>query len=166
MKSPTGRLTRRDNRGQTLILFVFFLSVLILVIGLSIDIAFAYVTKANLAKAVDAAALAGVHNLGQGTITAGEIAAAAFAANYGRPGRDVDFVNPNIVWGKDDANNTVLNIDATAVINTFFIRILPDWKTLTVSANGEATRTRLIVSLVLDWSTSMFTPAIITFTSA
>jgi uncharacterized protein (UPF0333 family) len=147
-----------DQRGQILIMFALFLAVLILVVGLAVDLGFAYVTKANLSKGVDAACLAGMRSLNQGTITAGNIAAATFAANYGRPGRDAGPVTPNIVWGTDANNNTILDINATATIHTFFIGLLPPWKTLSVSASGEATRFKLIMALALDWSGSMFQP--------
>jgi len=147
-----------DEWGQILIMFVLFLAVLILFVGLAVDLGFAYVTKANLSKGVDAACLAGMRSFNQGTITAGNIAAATFAANYGHPGRDAGPVAPNIVWGTDSNNNTILDIDATARIHTFFIGLLPPWKTLSVSASGEATRAKVIMALALDWSSSMFTP--------
>jgi Flp pilus assembly protein TadG len=53
---------REGERGQILILFAVFLTVLVLFMGLGIDLGFAYITKAQLSKAVDAAALAGMSN--------------------------------------------------------------------------------------------------------
>ena len=147
----------RNGRGQILYMFVLYLAALILIVGLAVDLGFAYVTKANLAKAVDSACLAGMRSIDQGTVTAGGVAAAMFSANYGHSGRDANLVTPNIVWGTDASNNTTLDINATASINTFFIGLLTPWKTLTVSASGESTRVKLIMSLVLDWSGSMFT---------
>ena len=52
--------TRPREKGQTLLMFVFFMVVLIVFIGLGIDLGFAYITKAELSKGVDAAALAGM----------------------------------------------------------------------------------------------------------
>ena len=46
---------RLGNRSQTLILFVLFMFMLILFVGLGIDLGFAYITRARLSKAVDAA---------------------------------------------------------------------------------------------------------------
>jgi Flp pilus assembly protein TadG len=156
-RSPKGKW--QDHRGQTFILFVFFLIVLILFIGLAVDVGFAYITKASLSKAVDAAGLAGMVNLSQGTLTAQNVAADTFRANYGTPGRDAassPALNaPTITWSVDAANNKQLNVDATAVINTFFIRILPQWKTLNVSAHAQATRAPLVLAMVLDRSGSM-----------
>lgn len=149
--------SRRRENGQSLILFVFFMMALILFVGLGIDLGFAYVTKAKLSKAVDAACLAGMRSFPSGTITASGVASSMFEANYGRPGRDVASVTPQIVWDKDASKNTILDVNATATINTFFIRVLPTWKTLSVKANAESARMNVIMSLVLDWSGSMFT---------
>ena len=144
-----------EERGQTLLMFVLFMLVLFLFVGLGIDIGFAYITKANLSKAVDAACLTGMRNLSQGTVTAGAMADSTFHANYGAPGRDVAAISPTITFGFDPNNNRTLNVSATATINTFFIRVLPAWKTLQVSANAQTTRSKLVMSLVLDRSGSM-----------
>lgn len=72
-------------------------------------------------------------------------------------------MTPNIVFSKDAANNTVLNVDASTRINTFFIRVLGafpgmpvgQWQTMGVAASAQATRAKLVMSLVLDNSTSM-----------
>ncbi|MCG3150238.1 MAG: hypothetical protein PCFJNLEI_03719 [Verrucomicrobiae bacterium] len=144
----------RRNRGQMLITFVFFLIVLILFVGLGIDVGFAYITKANLSKAVDAAALVGVRNLMDQQVQT--IVQSAFAMNYGRPGRDTGTVVPTVTIVTDTTTNTRrLQVSATATINTFFIRVLPTWRTVTVRANAETQRGRAILGLVLDRSGSM-----------
>lgn len=156
MKLFIRRDAERDSeRGQMLVMFTFFLVVLILFVGLGIDLGFAYVTKAELSKAVDAAALAGISTLNQGTPTAAGAASATFAANYGRPGRDTGTVTPVVNFGTDSANNIFITVDATARINTFFIRVLPTWKTMSVKANAQATQSKLVMTLVLDRSRSM-----------
>src|SRR5437899_5131173 len=78
----------RCVRGQILLTFVFFLVALILVMGLVIDVGFAYVTRASLSKAVDAASLTGARNLAFGKQQAEDAARAAFDANYRQTGRD------------------------------------------------------------------------------
>lgn len=143
------------ERGQMLVMFAFFLVVLILFVGLGIDLGFAYVTKAELSKAVDAAALAGMDSISDTTTVASSVAAATFAANYGRPGRDTGSVTPHIAFTTDTSNNTILNVDATATINTFFIRVLPAWKTMSVKASAQTTKAKLIMALSLDRSGSM-----------
>ncbi len=145
----------REKDGQTLIMFTLFLVVIVLFVGLGIDVGFAYVTKASLSKAVDAAALAGTRNLSLGQQQATAIAQSTFTINYGHPGRDVGSPVVNLLFTTDSSKNTYLNIDATATINTYFIRILPLWKTLQVRASAQATRSPLIMTLVLDRSGSM-----------
>src|ERR1035438_4652614 len=78
----------RGEQGQTLLMFVLFLIVLIVFIGLGVDMGFAYITRARLSKAVDSACLTAVRNLLNGQ-TARDAATAAFLANYGTSGRDV-----------------------------------------------------------------------------
>ncbi len=154
----TDRFRRREH-GQTLIMFVLMLVVMLGFVGLGVDLGFAYITKARLSKAVDSACLNGMRNFWRGTTQASLIASNTFALNYGTSGRDVappslaiSFVTSN--------NNTVLNVQASVVINTFFIGVLPaiggtSWKTLTVGESAQATRTKVIMSLALDRSGSM-----------
>lgn len=148
---------RKNERGQSLPILAVLLVVLILFIGLAIDFGFAYVTKANLSKAVDAACLTGIRNLAQGHAQARSVARSAFNANYGTSGRDVATPEVSIEFSTDTNENTLLSVNATATINTFFIRILPAYRTLSVSAHAQSTRAKLVMSLVLDRSLSMTT---------
>ncbi len=152
---------RNRESGQTLLMFVFFIVLLIVFVGLGIDLGFAYISKAELSKGVDAAALAGILSFPQGTITAQAVAQSTFNANYQKTGRDAGPNTLSITWSTDPSNsNNYINVDASAVINTFFIRVLPsiggaNWDTLTVGAHSQATRSKLIIALVLDRSGSM-----------
>jgi Flp pilus assembly protein TadG len=49
------------------VLFALSLPVLLGFMGLGIDLGFAFIERANLSKAVDAAALAAMRNINQGT---------------------------------------------------------------------------------------------------
>ena len=140
--------SRYNVRGQVLPMLALAMVVLILFTGLAIDFGYAFMTKAALSKAVDAAALAGMKNLSSGQTTAQTIAVNAFAANYGSS------VTPSIGFATSNGN-TVINVSATAAVNTFFIRLLPGWNQLNVAASAQATRANLIMSLVLDRSGSM-----------
>ena len=152
------RLTnnQRHERAQIFVLFAISLPVLILFMGLGVDLGFAFVTRANLSKAVDAAALAAMRNLNQGQAQATAIAQSAFNTNYGSGlGRDISPPVFNVAITSDANNNAVINVSATVTINTFFLRVLSGFKTLQVSSNAQATRPKLIMSLVLDKSGSM-----------
>jgi Flp pilus assembly protein TadG len=163
MRQNLVRNLQQRQHGQTLLMFVLFMVVLFLFTGLGIDLGFAYITRARLSKAVDAACLAAVRNIGAGTVSAGAIATIAFFANYGVSGRDVAPPVPVITYTTDLANNNIaVEVSASVSINTFFIRAMPailpgapDWKTLRVGSDAVATRKELIMTLVLDVSGSM-----------
>jgi Flp pilus assembly protein TadG len=150
------------EQGQTLLMFVLFMIVLFTFMGLGIDFGFAYVTRARLSKAVDAAALTGMRSLGQGQAQATIVAQSAFSANYGTSGRDVAAPVPNITFSMSNSNTTI-DVKASVSINTFFLRALSampfysgaSWKTLSVGDEAIATRANLIMALVLDDSGSM-----------
>ena len=162
------RKSREREGGQTLILFTLFIVVLIVFVGLGIDLGFAYITRAQLSKAVDAACLTGIRNYNSDPVMeqhAKDLAASTFRANYGTSGRDVAspvILNPASITFSTVHNNITLDINATTLINTFFIRVLPaligggpSWRTLPVGSAAQATRPNLIMSLVLDRSGSM-----------
>src|ERR1700733_9083376 len=152
-QKKSARLLRSEG-GQSLLMFVLFMIVLFVFIGLGIDMGFAYITRARLSKAVDAACLTGMRNLFQGQTQAGIVASNAFLTNYGTSGRDVTAPAVNISFGKVN-QNIVIDVAATVSINTYFIRVLPQWKILTVGSSAEATRADVIMTLVLDRSGSM-----------
>lgn len=155
MQRSLKRKSQTRESGQTLILFTLFIIVLVLFVGLGIDLGFAYITQARLSKSVDAACLAGIRNYTSATVLQAEaIADSTFRANYGTSGRDVGAVTPNVSFDASSPNVTI-NVNATTTINTFFIRVLPQWKTLNVGSLAQATRPNLIMSLVLDRSGSM-----------
>ncbi|HXX00918.1 MAG TPA: vWA domain-containing protein [Candidatus Acidoferrales bacterium] len=154
------RLTtnRRSARAQIFLLFALSLPVLILFVGLAVDLGFAFVTRANLSKAVDAAALAAMRNINQGQAQATAIAQSAFNTNYGSGiGRSLGPPSLNVVitTSANATSNAVVNVSATTSINTFFLGLVPGLKTLQIASSAQATRPNLIMSLVLDRSGSM-----------
>lgn len=153
MRSLWNRCKARNNEeGQTLPLLALFLVVIILFVGLAIDFGFAYVTKARLSKAVDAASLSAARKLPSQDQS---VAQNAFKMNYASTGGADTIPVPTVTYLQDLNNHWQVNISATATINTFFIRILPQWTTLNVSSTAQAIRSPLVMSLVLDRSGSM-----------
>src|ERR1017187_8243034 len=144
----------RGEHGQTLLMFLLFMIVLIIFIGLGVDLGFAYITRARLSKAVDSACLTGIRTLLNGQPAAKAAATAAFFANYGASGRDVNPPVPDVTFTIAN-KNTAIEVKATVIINTYFIRVLPAWKTLSVGSDAQATRANVIMGLVLDRSGSM-----------
>ncbi len=146
-----------DDCGQTLVLFALALSSLILSLGLAIDLGFAYVTKAKLSKAVDGACLTAMRNLAQGQTTATTLATNSFNANYRATSLDANPPALSINFSTDANGQTFVSVNATATIKTQFMALLPAYQTLPVSDNAQATRGKLVMSLVLDRSGSMQT---------
>jgi Flp pilus assembly protein TadG len=162
----------KSEHGQVWVLFGGAIAVLMVFVGLAIDYGRAYVAKTTLAKAVDAAALEGMKNINLGTgsslpncsTTSGAGAAAleAFNVNFNSvPNLSVTTPTPSICFSLDTNNNTIITVNATASINTYFIRIADlfgsggNFNTLSVGASAQAQRNPLIMSLILDVSFSM-----------
>lgn len=147
----------RDDRGQTLVLFALALSSLVLSLGLAVDLGFAYVTKAKLSKAVDGACLTAMRNLAQGQATAATLATNSFNANYRSTSLDANPPTVAINFSTDANGQTFVTVNATATIKTQFMALLPVYRTLPVSDSAQATRGKLVMSLILDRSGSMQT---------
>jgi Flp pilus assembly protein TadG len=146
---------RGKERGQILPMFVVLLPILLLFVGLTLDLGMAYVTKTALSKAADAAALAAMKNIKQGQAVATALAQDAFNANYAAFGSNSPAPSVSVAITTNSANNTVVNVSATAQLSTFFLGILPGFKTVNVSTASQTTRPKLIMALVLDKSGSM-----------
>jgi Flp pilus assembly protein TadG len=152
------RKLKNKEGGQVLILCAVCMVVLLLFVGLAIDFGLAYVTKARLGKAVDAATLSGANYLYQGQDKATAIAQSSFAMNYPTTGLDVAAPIVNVTFPIDPATgNTLIAVQANATTHTFFIGLLPSFKTLSVSASAQANRAHVIMTVVLDRSSSMNT---------
>jgi Flp pilus assembly protein TadG len=159
----------KSEHGQVWVLFGLAIAVLMVFVGMAIDYGRAYVAKTTLAKAVDAAALTAMKdvNLGTGSLPncsltsgAGATALEAFNVNFNSvPNLSVTTPTPSICFSTDVNNNTIVNVNATASINTYFIRIADffggNFNTLSVGATAQAQRNPLIMSLILDVSYSM-----------
>ena len=149
------RRGRRGEAGQSLVFYAIMALVLFLVVALSVDGGVIYLTRAELDKAVDAAVLTAVRNLSQGQTQASTLAQAAFTANYHGGGSSANAPGVSIAYATDANNNITVNMLATTTLDTYFMRVLPRFKTFQVSSGASATRAKLIMSLVLDVSGSM-----------
>lgn len=146
---------RREKAGQTIVFFAIMLSMLIVVVGMTVDAGAIYLTKASLDKAVDAASLMIVRNLFQGQTQATAVGQAAFAANYQSHCLTTAAPALNITYASDSYNNTTVSLLGTATVNTYFMRIIPRFQTFQISSAATAMRAKLVMSLVLDRSGSM-----------
>jgi len=147
---------RQRQRGQILVMLAVLVPVLLLFIGLGVDFGVVYVKEAALSRALDAAALTGMRNLSQGDSTAQSLAQAEFNLNYGSTlGTDPSPPVFNFVITTDANGNKVVNVNATATVQTYFLNILQGYKTVQISDNAQTTKAKLIMALVLDVSYSM-----------
>ena len=131
---------------------------LLLFTGLAVDSGRAYVVKAQLTKAVDAAALGAARNLNSGDprAEAGRIFQVNFPSGYmgtnwvTDPG-DASFYS--LVTNASSGTN-VITIAASTTMPTSFMK-LGNFDHVTVSSSGQATRRMVDLSLVLDVSSSI-----------
>jgi Flp pilus assembly protein TadG len=139
-----------------IILLAWWLPLICIFVGFGIDFGFAFLTKAQLAKGCDAAALASMLNYGKGQAEATAIGQAKFALNVN--GRSQLFASPpraSITYPTSPGGGPpVCSCTASAKIHTFFIG-LAGFPTLTIANVSQATRPPVILSLVLDRSESM-----------
>ena len=155
MKLFSRRRNRDNERGQIVLLLAVSLTLLLLFLAFAVDVGFAYATKAKLSKSVDAACLTAMRNLAQGQAKAGALAVNSFNGNYELSALDANAPSVNVSFSTDAFGNTLVNVNATATIRTFFMRLLPQFQTFSVSDSAQATRGKLVMSLVLDRSGSM-----------
>jgi Flp pilus assembly protein TadG len=150
-----GLKTTGKESGQVLILFALLLPLLLLFVGFGIDFGVGFMTKAQVAKASDAASLAVMRNLGRGQTQAKAIGQSVFALNY-NPNSKLNVSAPTVSINitSDSSGEPVVNVAATVIIRTFFIGIA-GFHTLTIGNASQATRPPVILSLVLDKSGSM-----------
>ena len=145
---------RENERGQIVVLLAVSLTLVLLFLAFAIDVGFAYATKAKLSKSVDAACLTAMRNLAQGQAKAGALAVNSFNGNYELSALDANTPTVNVSFSTDANGNTLVNVSATATIRTFFMRLLPQFQTFSVSDSAQATRGKLVMTLVLDRSGS------------
>ena len=145
----------RKESGQIMVLFLLLLPLLLVFVGFGIDFGFGFLTKAKLAKASDATALAVMRNLGRGQTSATAIGQSVFGLNYDANwALNASAPPPIIKYSSDVYGDPIVNVSAAVQIHTFFIG-LAGFHTLTVASSSQATRPPVILSLVLDKSGSM-----------
>jgi hypothetical protein len=167
------RRSRSSTSGAILLLSVIAFLVLLLVVSLVIDGGLIYGRRAEVAKAVDAAAIAGINNFSQGEGTAEQLARDLFAANYHMTSRDARPPDVRVQFSQDSSGNERVDITAAAHLRPLFLQVIPGFGVFDVHATAQAQREKLVLSIVLDRSGSMnanggcigLPPAVDTFVS-
>ena len=124
--------------------------------GLAVDLGRGYVIKANLSKAVDAAALAAARGIGEGQATARDMANNIFNVNFPNGYLGVDSVQnpPQIDFADAADQSSVITVSSRAVMPTTFMKIA-GFADLGISAQSQATRRLVDLSFVVDHSGSL-----------
>ena len=107
--------------GQIIVIFALMLTVLIGLVGIAIDVTYAWRTGLQIQRAADSGALAGVVYLPGDVTTADSTAIAEVAAN----GYTASGTTPitTVTAAPNPANNRQLDVTVTAQVPTFFVRI-------------------------------------------
>jgi Flp pilus assembly protein TadG len=163
MREPIPRLSRmREERGQVIVFVVLAFVILIGMIGITIDIGYAYKTQRDLQSAADAAALAGAQELPDAT------AATTMATQYGASSTGgnkitkvpvTESITTSCVTSIPGCNpvNTVA-VNETADVPTFFAKVfgLSSFKVhVKATACSPCGSKPVDVMLVLDRTGSM-----------
>jgi Mg-chelatase subunit ChlD len=148
------RAILKNERGSVLAMVALSTVVICGMAGLAIDGARGYVTRAELSRAVDAAALSGAAALRQGQSQAEQRIRSLAAANGVSPTLDPN-TTLDIEFGMNEEGENTVMVSATRRIPTFFMRVMGR-EHLDVASVAEATVPPLDLVLVLDHSGSLF----------
>ena len=149
----------RNERGVVMVYMAVALTALLLFSGLALDGGRAYVVKAQLSKAVDGAALGAARALNSGDPRgeAVRIFKANFPAGYFGTSSSTDpTTDPSFFTSTTDPTTGINTVDvqARAVLPTTFMK-LGNFDSVSVFAEGQATRRMVDLSLVIDVSSSI-----------
>ena len=149
----------RNERGVVMVYMAVALTALLLFSGLALDGGRAYVVKAQLSKAVDGAALGAARALNSGDPRgeAVRIFKANFPAGYFGTSSSTDPTSdPSFFTSTTDPVTGINTVDvqARAVLPTTFMK-LGNFDSVSVFAEGQATRRMVDLSLVIDVSSSI-----------
>jgi Mg-chelatase subunit ChlD len=147
-----------SDDGSVLLLVAVSLAGILVFAGLCLDTGRAYLVKAQLSKAVDAAALGAARSLNSGTPSAD--AAAIFKANFKSGFVGTGATDPTTALNfynlATDAGNGIntITVTATVTMQTTLMRLV-NIPTVTVTSSAQATRRMVDLSLVIDVSSSI-----------
>src|SRR6187431_3409824 len=130
------RMLHVRTRGQALVIVALVLTVLLLFIGLGVDVGNMMGRRAKVQSAVDTAALSAAETLAGGmTLTQTTINKAyqILQAN-GIPTTTLNLSRTSV----DFPGVSQVRVRAVLRVNTFFMRLIPMWQTVEVSAEATA----------------------------
>jgi len=134
---------RRDRRGSVAVFTALALVPMVAGVGIGVDTARAYLIRARLSQALDAAALAGGRVMDDKSRDAD--IQMYFTANFPQGFMGATVSAPKIT---DDKSSQTITVSASATLPATFMKILGD-ETITVNAVSTVTRANTGIELVL-----------------
>jgi Flp pilus assembly protein TadG len=152
--SALRRLARAaaDERGAILLLVAGGMVFLLAMTGLALDSGRAYVYRARLSRAVDAAALTGARTIRLGRTVAEQQATAVAKANGIADG--VNRVDLEVDFGSTANGEKTVSLTARRPVRTFFMQLVGK-RELQVASTATAVAPPLDIVLVIDQSGSL-----------
>jgi Flp pilus assembly protein TadG len=151
MKYSSRKLS--EQSGQAVIMAAFALFALLAVLGLAVDLGRFVVVKAQLSKAVDAAALSGAR-----VLPTGRPNARAAALEYGEMNFENEFLGTTShgfsVSFSNDRSEALVHVAGRTDLPTTFLRLV-GIRNVTVRAAADAVRRPLSIAMVLDNTESL-----------
>ena len=142
-----------EQNGQAVIMAAFALFALLAVLGLAVDLGRFVVVKAQLSKAVDAAALSGAR-----VLPTGRPNARAAAIEYGEMNFENEFLGTTShgfsVSFSNDRSEALVHVSGDTELPTTFLRLV-GIREVTVRASADAVRRPLSIAMVLDNTESL-----------
>ena len=129
------RVEQSHSKGQAMLVIALLMTVLIMFVGLGVDVGNLMGKRAKLQSAVDAAALSAAQIMQDGGVVSSTVSTKAYQilqAN-GVPTNTLSSSNVNV-----DFASSQVTIHAVQAEDTFFMRIIPLWRTVNVSADATA----------------------------
>ncbi|MFM2589831.1 vWA domain-containing protein [Vibrio sp. TBV020] len=147
-------LAIRKNKGLVALIGVIAAPFIILATGLAVDSGRAYLVKAKLFAAVDAAGIAAARAVSEGEDAARAAAAKMFAANIPDGYHNSTSTSPTLSFAYDSFGNVSIDLTASSQIDTTFLGIFGH-SNLNLEASAQTVRRPVDLVLVVDNTTSL-----------
>jgi Flp pilus assembly protein TadG len=126
---------RTRTRGQALVIVAISLTVLVLFVGLAVDVGNIMARRAKLQSAVDASALSAAQELaGEGLTSTARLRAFQVLRANGVPTSTLNMSRTNVTF----PGIKQVRLEAVQRVETYFMRVIPIWQTVEVSAGATA----------------------------
>lgn len=144
----------RKSKGLVALISVIAAPFLILATGTAIDSGRAFLVKAKLFAAVDAAGIAAARAVAEGEDAARDAAIKFYNANLPTDYHDSTTASPTVTFGYDSFGNISINLSASAEVSTTFLGVFGH-SSLEISATAQTVRRPVDLVLVVDNTTSL-----------